>query len=165
MATMRLLRFVADYLKAHLQVALEYRAAFWAQVFSMVLNDAMWLTFWALFFGSFGSVRGYGFGDVATLWAFVAFCGGLATGVFGGCWGFARKVAQGELAFFLVLPKPVLLHLAVSSSIWSAWGDALFGLGVLLFIVRPAPLVVGAFLLLSVAAVTIFVSYAIIVNS
>jgi len=162
---MKLVRFVADYLKANLQVALEYRAAFWAQVFSMIVNDAMWLTFWALFFASFGTVRGYGFPDVAVLWAFVAFVVGVSTGVFGGCWDFARKIAQGELDFFLVLPKPVLLHLVVSSSIWSAWGDALFGLGVFCFVVRPAPPMVAAFLALSLASAAIFISYAIAVNS
>ena len=162
---MRLLRFVTDYLKANLQAALEYRAAFWAQVFSMVINDAMWLTFWALFFASFGSVHGYGFGDVATLWAFVAFTVGIATGVFGGCWGFGRKIAQGELDFFLVLPKPVLLHLTVSTSIWSAWGDALFGLGVFVVLVRPSAQMVAAFFALSVAAMAVFISYAVVTNS
>ncbi len=162
---MKLFSFVAGYLKANLQVALEYRAAFWAQVFSMILNDAMWVTFWALFFTSFGQVRGYGFSEVATLWAFVAFVFGLSTGVFGGCWAFARKIAQGELDFFLVLPKPVLLHLSVSSSIWSAWGDVLFGLGLFVFVVRPAAQTAAAFLALSLASAAIFVSYAVIVNS
>src|SRR5919199_3371275 len=142
---MQLVRFVADYVKANLQVALEYRAAFWAQVFSMVLNDAMWIAFWALFFASFGQVRGYGFSEVAVLWSYVAFVFGVSTGVFGGCWGFASKVAQGELDFFLVLPKPVLLHLGVSFSIWSAWGDALFGLAVFILLVRPGVQMVAAF--------------------
>ena len=83
---MKLLRFVLEYVIANLQVALEYRAAFWAQVFAMMLNDAMWLTFWGLFFASFQEVRGYQFADVVLLWAFVAFSFGLSTAIFGGCW-------------------------------------------------------------------------------
>src|SRR5919202_1251584 len=162
---MKLVRFVADDVKANIQVALEYRAAFWAQVFSMILNDAMWIAFWALFFASFGQVRGYGFSEVAVLWAFVAFVFGVSTGVFGGCWGFARKVAQGELDFFLVLPKPVLLHLAVSTSIWSAWGDALFGFGLFVLVVRPPAQMAASFVALSLVSSAIVVSYAVIVNS
>ncbi|MGH2351630.1 MAG: hypothetical protein ACRDJN_08455 [Chloroflexota bacterium] len=47
---LRLASFVAHYLKANLQIALEYRVSFWVQVLAMVINDAMWIAFWAIFF-------------------------------------------------------------------------------------------------------------------
>src|SRR5688572_2645303 len=122
------LAFVGTYVKLNLQAALEYRASFWAQVFAMALNDAMWVTFWALFFSRFPVVRGYEFRDVVMLWSFGAFAFGIGTALFGGAWRYAALVAQGGLDFYLVLPKPVLLHVMVSRMSVSAWGDVLFGL-------------------------------------
>jgi ABC-2 type transport system permease protein len=162
---MKLLRFVAHYTVANFQAALEYRAAFWAQVFAMLLNDAMWIAFWGLFFSQFTVVRDYGFRDVVTIWGLAAFSFGIATGIFGNSWRYAPQVAQGGLDFFLVLPKPVLLHLIVSNMSWSAWGDALFGLGVYLALVHPTPPMLVQFLLLSVASMAIFVSYAVMANA
>lgn len=161
----RVLAFVVTYVKLNLQVALEYRVSFWTQVVAMALNDAMWVAFWALFFSRFPVVRGYEFRDVVMLWSFGAFSFGLATAVFGGSWRFAGQVAQGGLDFYLVLPKPVLLHVIVSRMSVSAWGDVLFGLGCYLALARPAPGEVALFLAMSVSAAAVFVAYAVIVNS
>jgi len=48
---------------------------------------------------------------------------------------------------------------------WSAWGDVLFGLGVYLALVRPSPLALAEFFLLSLVSTTVLVSYAIVANS
>lgn len=162
---MQLLRFVLYYVRANFQVALEYRASFWARVFGMFLNDVMWIAFWGIFFSRFRVVRGYGFPEIVTLWSFAAFSFGIATGVFGGCWRFARQIANGEVDFYLVLPKPVLLHLLVSTMMVMAWGDVLFGIAVFLLFVHPSAIQIGGFLLLSVPSVAIFVAYAVIANS
>jgi len=161
----RILAFVLTYVKLNLQVALEYRVSFWTQVFAMALNDAMWVTFWALFFSRFPVVRGYEFRDVVMLWSFGAFSFGLATAVCGGSWRFAEHVAQGGLDFFLILPKPVLLHVIVSRMSVSAWGDVVFGLGCYLALARPASGELALFLALSLGAAVVFVSYAVIVNA
>ncbi|NDE77227.1 MAG: hypothetical protein EB039_14395 [Proteobacteria bacterium] len=65
----------------------------------------------------------------------------------------------------LVLPKPVILHLVVSRMDTSGWGDALFGVAVFAFLASPTPMDAVAFVGLSLIAATIFVSYAIAVNS
>jgi ABC-2 type transport system permease protein len=157
--------FVATYVRLNLQAALEYRVSFWAQVFAMALNDAMWVAFWGLFFARFPVVRGYEFRDVVMLWSFGAFSFGLATGLFGGCWRYATQVTQGALDFYLVLPKPVLLHVIVSRMSVSAWGDTLFGLGCFVVLARPSWGELGLFLLLSVLGAVFFVSYAVLVNA
>jgi ABC-2 type transport system permease protein len=161
----RLLSFVATYVKLNLQAALEYRVSFWTQVFAMALNDAMWVAFWALFFARFPVVRGYEFRDVVMLWSFGAFSYGLATGICGGSWRYAGQVARGELDFFLVLPKPVLLHVLVSRMSVSAWGDTLFGLGCYLALARPALGELALFLLLSLFGAAMFIAYAVLVNA
>jgi ABC-2 type transport system permease protein len=159
------LRFAAHYVKANFQIALEYRVSFWAQVFAMVINDAMWIAFWGLFFRRFPVVQGYGFQDVVLLWAVVALAFGLTAGLCGNAWRFGSQVAQGELDFFLVLPKPVLLHLVVSRMSVSAWGDVLFALGLFLALVRPQPGHLALFLVLAVTSAAIMTAYAVVVNS
>lgn len=162
---MHLLSFFATYVRCNLQIALEYRISFLAQVFAMALNDAMWIMFWAMFFTRFPVVRAYGFGDVVTVWSLAALSFGLATAFFGGATRYASQVARGGLDFFLVLPKPVLIHLVVSRMSVSAWGDVLFGLVAYLLLARPAPATFGLFLLLTLFATAIFVAFAILTNA
>ena len=161
----RMLRFIGHYVKANFQVALEYRASFLAQVFAMVLNDSMWVAFWAIFFTRFEVVRGYGFQDVVVIWSLAAVSFGLASAIFGNCWRIAGQVAAGSLDFYLVLPKPVLLHVLVSNMEWSAWGDVLFGIGAYALLAQPTPSGLALFVLLAVFSTAVVVAYAVIVNS
>jgi ABC-2 type transport system permease protein len=162
---MRLVRFFLAYVKSNFQIALEYRVSFWAQVFAMFLNDAMWIAFWALFFAQFPVVQNYAFRDVITVWSLAALSVGLATGFFGNCWRYAGLVARGGLDFFLVLPKPALFHLIISSMSVSAWGDVLFGLLAYAGLARPSPGEFALFLGLSLAATAVLVAYAILANA
>ena len=159
------LRFLATYVRLNLQSALEYRVSFWGQVCAMAINDAMWVTFWALFFSRFPVVRGYEFRDVIMLWSFGAVAFGVGTALFGGAWRYAGQVAQGGLDFYLVLPKPVLLHVMVSRMSVSAWGDVLFGLICYLGLARPSPSELALFLTLSLFSAALFIAYAVIVNA
>ena len=161
----RIVSFLATYVRLNLQAALEYRVSFWAQVFAMALNDAMWVTFWALFFSRFPVVRGYEFRDVVMLWSFGAVAFGLGTALFGGAWRYAGLVAQGGLDFYLVLPKPVLLHVLVARMSVSAWGDLLFGFSCYLLLARPSAEELAIFLALSVFSAALFIAYAVIVNA
>src|SRR4051794_1997327 len=108
------LRFFGDAAKVNLQIALEYRAAFISQVFGMLLNDVMWIVFWALFFQRFPVIQGWGIEDVLTIWAITGAAFGLALGFFGNVNGLARIIAQGELDYYLGVPKNVLLHVLIS---------------------------------------------------
>ena len=159
------LGFLGTYVKLNLQAALEYRVSFWAQVVAMAVNDAMWVTFWALFFSRFPVVRGYEFRDVVMLWSFGAVAFGLGTALFGGAWRYAAQVARGELDFFLVLPKPVLVHAMVSRMSVSAWGDVLFGLVCYFGLARPSWTETAVFLALTLFSAALFMAYAVIVNA
>jgi ABC-2 type transport system permease protein len=159
------LAFLGAYVRANLKVALEYRVAFWANVLAMALNDLMWVVFWAIFFTRFPEVRGYDLRDVLTVWAVAAFGFGIATGIFGNCTRFAPMVAEGRLDFYLLLPRPPLFHLLVSHMSISAWGDALFGLGLYLAVVRPSAGELAAFLVVSLAAGAIIAAHATLANA
>src|SRR5437016_12658343 len=95
------LRFVLAYVRANFKATLEYRFAFWASVFSMALNDLMWIVFWSIFFTRFPAVRGYELRDVLTIWAIAALGYGVALGIFGNAWYYAALVAEGRLDFYL----------------------------------------------------------------
>ncbi|HEX2037194.1 MAG TPA: ABC-2 family transporter protein [Chloroflexota bacterium] len=162
---MGLFRFFLTYVRSNFQVALEYRVSFWVQVLAMALNDTMWIVFWAVFFARFPVVHDYGLADVITVWSVAALAIGLATGLFGGAYRYAGEVARGRLDFYLVLPKPVLFHLAISSMSVSAWGDVLFGLAAYLAVVRPGPGTLALFLFLALASAAVFVAYSILANA
>jgi ABC-2 type transport system permease protein len=159
------LRFVWAYVRANLSVALEYRFAFWGNVLAMFLNDLMWVVFWAVFFTRFPPIRGYDLRDVMTIWAVAALGFGVAVGIFGNCNRYAALVAEGRLDFYLLLPRPVLLHVLVSRMSISSWGDALFGSLLYVAVVRPTPLELGAFVLVSLACGAIIASYFSLANA
>src|SRR6185436_4274114 len=88
-----------------------------------------------------------------------------AVGIFGNCHRYAALVADGSLDFYLLLPRPVLLHVLVSRMSISAWGDALFGLVLYAAFVRPSPLELAAFVLVALAAGAIIASYFSLANA
>src|SRR5713101_5332127 len=122
------LRFVLAYLALNLSAALEYRAAFLLQALGMMLNDVVFFVFWVVYFARFSNVGGWGPGDVALLWAVAATSIGLSAALFGNCTRLATIVVQGQLDYYLSLPKDTLLHLLISRSGLAGWGDVVFGL-------------------------------------
>ncbi len=122
------LRFVLAYLSLNLSAALEYRAAFLAQAVGMLLNDLFFMAFWLLYFARFPNVAGWGPADVGQVWAIAAVSIGLSATLFGNCTRLATIIVQGQLDYYLGLPKNTLVHLLVSRSGMAGWGDVAFGL-------------------------------------
>jgi ABC-2 type transport system permease protein len=156
---------VAYYVGANLDVALAYRAAFAAKVFSFVVSDAMWVAFWWLYFERFPSVEGYGFRQVVIVWALCATAFGIFGAIAAGATTIASRVARGELDFYLVLPKAPLLHLVVSRMDPGGFGDALFGIVAFAALARPSFEEAVAFVVLVVLATVIITAYIVAVQS
>ena len=135
---MRNAGFVIAYLRHNLMSAMAYRGAFLMQIVGMMLNNAIFLFFWWVLFERIPIIRGWDLQQVLLLFAVVAFGFGLATAVFGNTMRVARIIAQGELDYYLALPVDPLLHLLVSRTTLSAWGDLLFGLGLFLVVIPGA---------------------------
>jgi ABC-2 type transport system permease protein len=142
-----------------------YRGAFLLQVFGMLLNDAMLLFFWWVLFTRLPTLRGWNLTQVMTLYGIVAFGFGVANVVCGNLGMVARIIVGGDLDYYLALPADPLVHLLVSRMSLSAWGDILFGLLVFLLAApgrwRSLPL----FLLLSLLAGVVLVSFSVLVGS
>jgi len=122
------LHFVLAYLRLNLSAAVEYRAAFLAQVLGMMLNDLVFIIFWGLYFARFPAVGGWGIQDVALLWAVAGTSIGLSAALLGNCTRIATIIVQGQLDYYLGLPRDTLLHVLVSRSGLAGWGDVCFGL-------------------------------------
>lgn len=122
------LRFLLAYVRLNLSAAIEYRAAFIAQAVGMMLNDIVFFIFWALYFARFPNVAGWGAADIGLLWAIAATSIGLSAALFGNCTRLASIIVQGQLDYYLSLPKNTLLHVLVSRSGLAGWGDVCFGI-------------------------------------
>lgn len=131
------LLFFWRYFRMNLLGAMEYRISFISQVIGMMLNDALWLAFWSIFFKRFQVVNGWTSEDITVLWASVTFSYGLALGFFRNTRSIPEIVSKGQLDYYLTFPKGPFGHILISRMKATALGDLLFGLGVFFFFVHP----------------------------
>lgn len=161
----RQLAFIGAYLRANLASALEYRTSLVSQVLGMFLNNALWVFFWALYFTRFPVLRGWTLNDVVVLWAAASTAYGLAVGLMGSVLRLPQLIVQGQLDYFLALPRNVLLHVLVSQVRVVNLGDLLFGPVLLLVIVRPTWAQLAVFAACSVLAALVLLGFLILVGS
>ncbi|HEY3365809.1 MAG TPA: ABC-2 family transporter protein [Symbiobacteriaceae bacterium] len=157
--------FVGAYLKVNLAAALEYRASAVSQVLGMFINDGLWVMFWMLYFTKFPVIRGWTLEDVVVMWAVVTVSVGLAMGLTFNARRIPELVAQGQLDYYLTLPKDVLLHLLVSRISIFNLGDMLFGPVVLVLLVKLTWARVAVFLVASVLAAIIMMAFSVLTGS
>ena len=120
--------YVWQYMLTNFQSAMEYRASFLSQLVFMFLNNFMLLFFWWVLFEQIDALNGWGFQEIMILYAISAGSFSFQALVFGASFKISHIIANGQLDYFLALPKPPLLHLLLSSSSASAWGDLLFSI-------------------------------------
>ena len=165
MRTVRGLRFLLALWRANLLSAMEYRASFVAQVGGMLLNDAAFFAFWASYFQRFHEVRGWRLGDVLLLFGTVAAGFGSASYLFGNFLRLATVIAEGELDYYLSLPRPVLLHALSSRSVPSGLGDLLFGFVALGAVGAAGPDQALRFALGSALGASVFVGFLVAIHA
>lgn len=159
------LAFIGAYLRANLATALEYRVSLVSQVIGMLINNALWVFFWALYFSRFPVVRGWTLDDVVMLWAVVTTGYGLAVGLMGNVLRIPHLIAEGQLDYFLALPKNPLLHLLVSRMAVVNLGDLLFGPILLLVVVRPGAKTALVYALVTVLSALVLLGFLILIGS
>src|SRR5207248_2342976 len=159
------LRFVGAYAADNVQAAMEYRVSFWVQILTMVANDSLWLFFWWTYFHQFPLVHGWQATDVVVIWATTACSYGISVGFFGNAPRIATLIMNGGLDAYLGMPRYVLLHVCISASDPTAWGDITFAVGAYLLFLHPDPLHMGLFILLALMGSCVFTSFAIICSS
>ena len=159
-------RFLGHLMAVNLASSMEYRASFVTQILFMFINNGIYFIFWLIFFDQFGTVRGYNVGDVYLLFGLAALGYGLGA-LFAANTGanLAYLIAQGRLDYYLVLPRPVLLHVICSRMNVSAMGDVAFGLVAFFFVGRLTLPDFGLFVLASIPAALIFTGFGVIAGS
>ncbi len=151
--------FAATYLRINLLAALEYRLAFVVQAVGMMLNDIAFAFFWVLYFARFPDVGDWSVRDLALLWAVGATSIGLSAALFGNCTRISTIVVQGQLDYYLGLPKNALLHVLVSRSGLAGWGDVAFGLLAYALFGPRDPGSILLFVVLVLLSLTVFVAF------
>src|SRR5207237_2702375 len=121
--------------------------------------------FWVLYFARFPSVGGWEARDIALLWAVAATSIGLSAALLGNCSRLATIIVQGQLDYYLGLPKDTLLHVLVSRSGLAGWGEVLFGLLAYALFGRLDPVSIALYILLVSASLLIYVSFNVIAGS
>ncbi len=161
----RYARFLLAYVQLNLAAAMEYRASFIAQSLGMMLNDAVFFIFWVIYFARFPDTSGWGIRDVALVWAVAATGIGLAVALLGNSTRLSTLILQGDLDYYLTLPKAPLPHVLVSRMGLSGWGD--IGFGVVAFIAFGLHDVwsVLLYLVLLVCSMLVFASFMVVVGS
>ena len=143
--------------KANFASAMEYRAAFISQIVGMFINDVVFVAFWVIFFDRFRQIRGWGVSDMLLLMSIVALGYGLAFTFFGNTLALSRIIAQGQLDYYLALPRGVLLHVLASRMSNSALGDISFGAACFALAGRFGLPEIGLWLVASFLAAVVFV--------
>jgi ABC-2 type transport system permease protein len=143
--------------KANFASAMEYRAAFISQIVGMFVNDIVYVAFWVVFFDRFKDIRGWGVSDILLLNAVVASGFGLAFTFFGNALQLSRLIAQGQLDYYLALPRSVLINVLASRMSNSALGDISFGVVTFVLAGRFAPAEIVLFVVASLLAALVFV--------
>lgn len=123
----KLWRLYGEYVRAGFNGALEYRFSFFSQIIGMFINDALWVSFWLLYFQRFPVLKGWTLEDVLVLWCSITLTFGFVTAMFGNCMRIPALIVQGQLDYYLALPKNVLFHLLISQIRPISFGDVLFG--------------------------------------
>lgn len=113
------------------------RRSFWLQVAIMVVNDVVWVIFWALLFNRVGDLRGWGFDQIVLLFAVLTTAGGIVLGLLNNTRRIGELASTGGLDAVLALPTPPLLALMARRVETVNVGD--LGFGLVLFLVGGSP--------------------------
>lgn len=121
------LEFFACAIKLQFKTVLEYKKSLAISALTMIINDFFMVFFWYVFFNVMPAINGWGFNEIILLVGFVAVAYGFYAIFFSGIRNLNDFVANGELDFYLLKPKSVLLNVSVSRIEFSAFGEFLFG--------------------------------------
>lgn len=113
------------------------RAALGSQMAVMIINDAVWIAFWVVFFQRVGTVHGWDIQRILLLQAVLTTAGGITLGLLANARRVGIMAVEGELDAVLALPVPPLAYLLLRRIEPTNLGDLAFGLT--LFVVAGSP--------------------------
>lgn len=115
-------------MRSSLAEATANRASLASQMAVMILNDAVWIVFWWIFFQRVGDVRGWDLERMFLLQAVLTASGGISLGLLANARRVGSLAVEGGLDAVLALPVRPLAHLLVRRVEPTNLGDIAFGL-------------------------------------
>lgn len=103
------------------------KAAFFSNIFFMIINNATMIVQWIILFSLRENFGGYTFKQVLVLWGLASFTYGISHFFFRNAYFLSDTINSGKLDVYLVQPKNVLLSSIISDVEVSALGDILYG--------------------------------------
>ena len=122
------LRWLLAQWEVNLSSAMAYRVSFLSQLSFMLVNNVLLLFFWWVLLQLVPDIGGWGMADIWLMYGLSAGGFSLVSLFAGNSFRLANIIAEGQLDYYLALPKNVLLHVLISRSDFAAIGDLLFGL-------------------------------------
>ena len=163
MAAKKTIKLIWEYFKVNLQSAMEYRTSFLMQAGFMFINDLIWVIFWIIFFNKFTLINTWSFKDLMLMYMVITTSWGLIGVFFGNFKNIAEIIRDGQLDFYLSLPKEELSHVLISKSKFDAFGDVIFGviIGIIFLTIWQIPLAI----VLIILSAIILLAFAVILGS
>jgi ABC-2 type transport system permease protein len=140
-------------------------AALASQMTVMIVNDAVWVLFWVLFFQRVGTLGGWDAERIVLLQAVLTTAGGLSLGVFANARRVGTMAVEGDLDAVLALPVAPLPFLLLRRIEPVNMGDLAFG--ILLFAVagHPTPTRTLVFVLVVLASAVLLTSFLVLTGA
>jgi ABC-2 type transport system permease protein len=140
-------------------------AALASQMAVMIVNDAVWVLFWVLFFQRVGTLGGWDADRILLLQAVLTTAGGLSLGVFANARRVGTMAVEGDLDAVLALPVAPLPFLLLRRIEPVNMGDLAFG--ILLFAVagHPTPARTLVFVLVVLASAVLLTSFLVLTGA
>ncbi len=130
------LKFISLLWKYSMKSVLVYRVNFIIQAGATVVNNSIYFIFWLVFFSKIISVETYSLNDMLMQFSIVTAAFGIAYVFFGNSSGIAGIVINGELDYYMLFPRNILLYLVTAKFYLSSMGDFIFGV-LILFYLQP----------------------------
>jgi ABC-2 type transport system permease protein len=141
------------------------RGALVSQMAVMIVNDGVWIVFWALFFDRVGELGGWDLDGIILLQSVLTAAGGIALGLVANARRVGVLAVEGGLDAVLTLPVAPLGHVLLRRIEPANVGDLVFG--VVLFAVagHPTPARTAMFVAVVAASATLLTGFLVLTGS
>jgi ABC-2 type transport system permease protein len=159
------MRAIAATMRAAFAEAAANRRALVFQMTVMILNDAVWIAFWAIFFDASGNVQGWDLHRLLLLQATLTTAGGISLGLLNNARQIGALATSGGIDAALALPTRPLAHLLVRRVEAVNLGDVVFG--VVLFAIAGEPTLerTALFIVVVLAGASLLTAFLVLVGS
>jgi ABC-2 type transport system permease protein len=141
------------------------RGALASQAGAMIVNDGVWIVFWALFFRRVGDLGGWDLQGIILLQAVLTAAGGIALGLVANARRVGTLAVEGGLDPVLTLPVPTLPHVLLRRVEPTNLGDLAFGVTLFAVAGHPTPARVALFVAVVAASAILLVGFLVLTGS